>query len=373
MSITVALHHGGLFVRDWLICYKGGEESVFDLDVDKWCYFELLGYANDLQKEYNYGKRYRMWWKVEEEVDFKLVRLDEDAVVMKEYATKKKCKLDIFIEHDVVESDGGVVNVPKYVEESEPVKNSSCKGKEKVVESEGSEDDQVDAGGYSGDEDSDVGGDMFDDSEEERGLGMEDGFGLADSNYLMIEGPSTTHSDQRNEDEKLLDEVEIDVDYESDSLGSSDPNDSDEEKGPRYEKFRMEQLNKKFKFKVGMEFRSLAEFKEALTEWNVINGWEFKMVKNDHLRVRAVCNHKLNKCDFVALCSQVGDQHTFRIKTWSGDHTCAKWVTKGMRITIILICFKFLCYLNMFNNQHIFYCYRGNHQEIWLHLNLLVM
>jgi hypothetical protein len=107
-------------------------------------------------------------------------------------------------------------------------------------------------------------------------------------------------------------------------LASSDPDDSDEEKGPRYEKFRMEQLNKKFKFKVGMEFKSLAEFKEALTEWNVINGWEFKMVKNDNVRIRAVCNHKLNKCDFVALCSQVGDQHTYKIKTWSGDHTCAK-------------------------------------------------
>jgi hypothetical protein len=185
MSITVAFHHGGLFVRDWLICYKGGEESVFDLDVDKWCYFELEGHANDLQKQYNYGKRYRMWWKVEEEVDFKLVRLDEDAVVMKEYASKKKCKLDVFIEHDVVESDGGVVNVPNCIEESEPVKNSSCKGKEKVVESEGSEDEEVDAGGYSCDEDSDVRGDRFDDSEEERGLGMEDGFGLVDSNYFI--------------------------------------------------------------------------------------------------------------------------------------------------------------------------------------------
>jgi len=338
MSITVAFHHGGLFVRDWLICYKGGEESVVDIDVDKWCYFELEGYADDLHKKYKYGKRYRLWWKVEEEVDFKIVRLDEDAEVMKEYAGKKKCKLDIFIEHDVVEGDSGLVNLPKYIEESEPVKNRSCKGKEKVVESEGFEDEEVDAGGYSSDEDGDVRGDKFDDSEEDRALGLEDGFGLADSNNLMIEGPSTTHPDTRNENEELLDGVEIDVDYESDSLGSSDPDNSDEEKGPRYEKFRMEQRNKTFKFKVGMEFKSLAEFKEALTEWTVINGWEFKMVKNDKQRIRAVCNNKLQKCNFVALCSQVGDQHTYRIKTWTGDHTCgrttynrsanSKWVTK---------------------------------------------
>jgi len=255
---------------------------------------------------------------------------------MKEYAIKKKCKLDIFIKHDVVEGDGGLVNLPTYIEESEPVKNNSCKGKEKMVESEGSEDEEVDAGGYSFDEDCDVRGDRFDDSEEDRALGLEDGFGLP--NNLMIEGPSTTYPDTRNEDEELLDGVEIDVDYESDSLGSSGPEASDEEKGPRYEKFRMEQLNKKFKFKVGMEFKSLAEFKEALTEWNVLNGWEFKMVKNDKERIRAVYNNKEQKFKFVVLCSQVGDQHTYKIKTWSGDHTCgkdtynrsanSKWVTK---------------------------------------------
>ncbi|XP_039685105.1 uncharacterized protein [Medicago truncatula] len=250
----------------------------------------------------------------------------------------KEIKFDIYIKHDVVIGDGGFVNLPKYIEEAEPVKNSSCKGKEKVVESEVSDDVEVDDGGYSSDEDCDVRGDKFDDSEEDKALGLEDGFGLADSNNFMIEGPSTTLPNTRNEDEVLLDEVEIDVDYESDSLGSSDPDDSDEEKGPRYEKFRMEQLNKKFKFKVGIEFKSLDEFKEALTEWNELNGWEFKMVKNDNERVRAVCNNKLKKCNYVALCSQVGGQHTYRIKTWSGDHTCgrdgynrsatSKWVTK---------------------------------------------
>jgi len=146
MSITVAFHHGGLFVRDWLICYKGDKESVVDIDVDKWCYFEPKGYADDLQKKYKYWKRYRFWWMFEEEVDFKLVRLDEDVEVMKEYARKKNCKLDKFIEHDVVESYGGLVNLPKYIKEFEPVKNSSYKGKEKVVESEGYEDEEVDAG-----------------------------------------------------------------------------------------------------------------------------------------------------------------------------------------------------------------------------------
>jgi len=99
----------------------------------------------------------------------------------------------------------------------------------------------------------------------------------------------------------------------------------------------MEHLGPKYKFKVGMEFKSTKEFKEALTEWTILNGWELKFLKNDKTRCREACK---NDCDFVALCSQVGGAHTYRIKTWSGDHTCArtlenrsatsKWVTKAV-------------------------------------------
>jgi len=32
----------------------------------------LEGYADDIQKKYKYGKRYRLWWNFEEEVDFKI-------------------------------------------------------------------------------------------------------------------------------------------------------------------------------------------------------------------------------------------------------------------------------------------------------------
>jgi hypothetical protein len=53
-------------------------------------------------------------------------------------------------------------------------------------------------------------------------------------------------------------------------LGSSDPDDSDDDT-IKYEQFSKEQLNKDFKFKLGMEFNSLVEFKEAIIEWNVFN------------------------------------------------------------------------------------------------------
>jgi len=38
-----------------------------------------------------------------------------------------------------------------------------------------------------------------------------------------------------------------------------------------------------------MEFNSLKEFKEAIMEWNVLNGHEISFEKNESYRVRNVC------------------------------------------------------------------------------------
>jgi len=182
----------------------------------------------------------------------------------------------------------------------------------------------------------------FDDSEEERALGMDDGFLVEDGE------PPPPVGNVVEEKMKLMKVVGggagssyvvdyLDVGYVSEELGSSDPDVSDDDQGPRYEKFVMADLHKKYKFKVGLEFKSLAEFKETITKWNVLNGYEIKFVKNDKIRVRVVCN---GKCGFLALVSQVGDKHTFRMKRWYGDHTCArtmenrsansKWVSKAV-------------------------------------------
>ena len=299
---------------------------------------------------------------------------------------EKKCKVNIFVEHDVADVDG-LVTLPNYVEhdvaslvkdignevvvaEDMAKENGKWKGKEKVVECE---DNGIDDGGSSSDDD--VRGITLDDSEEERGLGLDDGFNFKFSppmngtNRGLIEGKkyrvkkrackrptkeksssskkapnkkkSPTKKDARHRagGAMLLDDVQIVADYVSDELGSSDPDDSDTEKGPEYERFRMEHMHKKFKFKIGMEFSSLKEFKDAIIEWTVINGYECKFLKNDKERCRAVCKSNSN-CEWKALCSEVGGQHTYKIKTLGGDHTCArtlenisatsKWVTKAV-------------------------------------------
>ena len=54
---------------------------------------------------------------------------------------------------------------------------------------------------------------------------------------------------------------------------------SDNEREHVYDQFKMSQLTKGYVFKVGMDFKSLTKFKDAIREWSVLNGTEFKFVK----------------------------------------------------------------------------------------------
>lgn len=64
----------------------------------------------------------------------------------------------------------------------------------------------------------------------------------------------------------------METNYYSDELDISDLDASDNKKGPKYDKFRVEELDKNYKFKIGLEFLSLDEFKETNTEWPVLKG-----------------------------------------------------------------------------------------------------
>jgi hypothetical protein len=117
-----------------------------------------------------------------------------------------------------------------------------------------------------------------------------------------------------------------DGDYESEEFHSSDPDASYEERGVRYEKFRKDQMGKKYKFKYRMEFNSLADFREAIRDHNVRNGYEIMYAKNEGDRIRVVCRRG---CPYRVLCSQVDQSRTFAIMTKDKyiKHTCIKSLT----------------------------------------------
>lgn len=130
-----------------------------------------------------------------------------------------------------------------------------------------------------------------------------------------------TYNREANNDGVYVNVGVIETEYVSGALNNSDLDEFDSEKGHKYENFRIEQLNEDYEFNIGMEFNSLVEFKDSIIEWSVLNESEVRFVKNDSDKVRVECKAK---CGFVGLCEKFGGKHTYIIKRWDEDHTCAR-------------------------------------------------
>ncbi|KAK7361174.1 hypothetical protein VNO77_03220 [Canavalia gladiata] len=297
-----------------------------------------------------------MWWKPKgKRIDKWLKELssDKDAIELTAYAEEQNCEMEIYVEHEDNEEEFDTIN------------------------------DSI----------NDV---HFEDSEEERDTGADDGFNLNEigeaeialnEKIHNIKTYGSPHLKKQNarknvkqnalgsiqrffvEKDNIVNDQEvynskdvnekgnsidthgagdiaipkdgifmhhIDEEYNSEKLDSAGDNSHTEDNNPpKYPIFRKEDMCKTFKFELGMEFKSLKDFKEAIQEHSVLNGKQIKFVKNDVVRVRVICS---KSCEFKALCSKVGGRRTFRIKTLFGKHTCgrifdnknanSKWVAK---------------------------------------------
>ncbi|XP_058766212.1 uncharacterized protein LOC131639766 [Vicia villosa] len=243
--------------------------------------------VENLVNKWGYKKgSYRVWAKILEiDEGYIPIRKDDDAYDFDSYFCANGTEGDLYLEHDAE-------NIELYVREP------ACVNGDTDLDDLG---DEVVEG--------------LDDSEDDRATALLDGFeGIDVTLPLREEGVVAGLLTRPNK------KCEEDA-YVSDELNSSDPNESCDEDKPKYEKFRKEHLNKDFKFKWGMEFNTLVDFKEAIREWSVLNGREISFVKNESYRVRVECKAK---CGFLVLCSKVGHKHTYAIKTLVDTHTCAR-------------------------------------------------
>ncbi|KAI5444525.1 hypothetical protein KIW84_012962 [Lathyrus oleraceus] len=116
-------------------------------------------------------------------------------------------------------------------------------------------------------------------------VNVEDGVSVEDDGGVNNEGVVNAEEDE-HEDSDFNDESddsdfeangssnvneEMEINYGSDELGSSDPDVVNQESGPRYPGFKMDELDKSYKFKVRLDFVSLDGFKEAIFEWVLNN------------------------------------------------------------------------------------------------------
>ncbi|RDX58520.1 hypothetical protein CR513_62155, partial [Mucuna pruriens] len=87
----------------------------------------------------------------------------------------------------------------------------------------------------------------------------------------------------------------------------------DREDKPYYPRNKEEDMCKTFKFRLGMEFISLKQFKDVILEHSILNENRVKFVNNDGLRVRVECKKKNGRSN-----------HTYKIKILIGKHNCER-------------------------------------------------
>jgi len=255
--------------------------------------------------------------------------LGEESVVREE---------DVLAEDNVVVEEEEVAANNVVVEEEEVVADNVVVEEEVVAQQNAVAKEEVVVEDVNCDDEEGLAGEKLDDSEEERVVD-DDGFGMDIDPLVWKIGPILDRwkSFKRNSSKVrrkgdigegafvINEEVgvhDINEDYNTDDLDSDV--DSDEGAGtvgPKFCKFRPEDMNKEFKFKLGMEFGSLKDFKQALMKHSVLNGKEVKFVKNDQKRVRAICK---KKCGFVIMASRVGGRETYRVKTLIERHKCGR-------------------------------------------------
>ncbi|KAI5405667.1 hypothetical protein KIW84_052433 [Lathyrus oleraceus] len=95
--------------------------------------------------------------------------------------------------------------------------------------------------------------------EDERTAATVDGFDGIDVSLPINEGTIVIGLLTGSKKKKWEDD-----EYVSDELDRYDPNVSDDDNGPKFEKFRKDQLNRSFKFKWGMQFNSLDDLERQI-------------------------------------------------------------------------------------------------------------
>ncbi|KAJ1378987.1 hypothetical protein SESBI_47305, partial [Sesbania bispinosa] len=184
----------GAFVKGRTVRYGGGEvHAIHNIDIDSWSYFEALGVVKDL----GYREKVSLWWnmaKGRRNRTFRSITWDSHALEMGNYALLHNCEVDLYVEHTQIAEpillEDSTLLTYKEDGDKENVEGDgiSGEGDSKFDEGDVEEGDDVNVnskGARDGDVDDFVDGSEsddgindvhFSDSEEERDLGLDDGF-----------------------------------------------------------------------------------------------------------------------------------------------------------------------------------------------------
>ena len=131
-----------------------------------------------------------------------------------------------------------------------------------------------------------------------------------------------------------LEEEEVEPDYllEDEDLDISTK--EQEQLKYKFKDFNTKVDMKSHVFKVGMVFADVVELRKALTAYSIRNRVQIKKVKNDKIRLEAVCTPG---CPWLLKASYDNRTGGFVIKAYNSEHVCQKkWKLKDLTA-------KFLC------------------------------
>ncbi|CAK8544505.1 unnamed protein product [Lathyrus sativus] len=259
---NVVFYPDGEFVSEKIIFYRGGVQStVHEQNIEKWGLSEVMNIILDWGYERN---KFRVWSKLEGiSVCYFEINKDHRVIDVATYVVGNSTKGHLYVEHNVKDIKVKVVE-PQCIDVT--VRNESSYE-------------------YADESDNDARNVKFNDNEEDKTTGLNDEFEVVEvdmpkegSNRIDINGksyrikmcgsklpmkkkkltpkkkmkvkvkvmsPAKKSKDVSEEkDHKPNDDGEDQ--YVSDELGSSDPDTSEDEKLPKYEKFRKERLGKDY-------------------------------------------------------------------------------------------------------------------------------
>ncbi|CAI8596581.1 unnamed protein product [Vicia faba] len=276
-----------------------GFEHLVEIDPDRWILFEETGIMKDItQLEHS---QYMLWWYNNERDMYSIMVTNSDADEVYQYAMIMKIAMHLYVDPKYVGgvqvtdicgvqvNDVGCVQVNEANEEEDNEANdvqdndvNDVQGNEandaqgnEAIDVQGNEanvvsDVQVneanEVNDVQGNDVDDVGGVKANEANEVDDVHTDENEDSDDSEDSDFEFDGLSFDD--SEDERVLGfgmDNEVDINYVSHKLGSSDPNVSSDEKEPRYPRFKIEDLSKSYRFKVGLKFGTLDEFKEEIT------------------------------------------------------------------------------------------------------------
>jgi len=115
------------------------------------------------------------------------------------------------------------------------------------------------------------------------------------------------------------------------SLIGTDSNSDEEDTCGKFPTFSMPKSMTDYEWEVGTYFVSKEEFIEAIRIYELQNGKNLKIGKNDKKRVRVTCLDSKGKCDWIAYCAYVPIVQTWQLRKIVDKHTrCRKFNNRLM-------------------------------------------